>query len=352
MKYKNLGNTGLIVSELCMGTMTFGSGFHNIGQVDQKLANQMVKYAIDAGINFFDTANVYSRGESEEILGKSFRDLGIGREDVVIATKVRGPMSDAAAQNTGDFNNKGLSRKHIMASCDASLKRLGVDYIDLYQIHGWDASTPIEETLRALNDLVRDGKVRYIGCSNVAARQLAKALQISRANNWDAFVSLQAYYNVAGRDLEHELLPLCREEGLGVLPWSPLAGGFLTGKFRRNQKGPENARRAGFDFPPVDKNMAYDVVDVMEAMGKEKGASIPQMALAWLLHQPGVTSPIIGAKTMEQLGDNIKSADVQLSEEELGHISDVTQPPKLYPQWMLEFQQNRARMIREQQEAN
>ena len=194
----------------------------------------MVKCALDAGINFFDTANVYSRGESEQILGKSFKDLGIDREEVVIATKVHGPMSDAAAEGTSDFNNKGLSRKHIMASCDAGLKRLGVDYIDLYQIHGWDSITPLEETLQALDDLVRQGKVRYIGCSNIAARQLAKALQISKANNWASFISLQAYYNVAGRDLEHELLPLCREEGLGVLPWSPLAGGFLTGKFRRN----------------------------------------------------------------------------------------------------------------------
>lgn len=352
MKYKTLGNTGLTVSELCMGTMTFGSSFHNIGQVDQKLANQMVKRALDAGINFFDTANVYSRGESEQILGKSFKDLGIDREEVVIATKVRGPMSDAAAEGTGDFNNKGLSRKHIMASCDASLKRLDVDYIDLYQIHGWDSVTPLEETLLALNDLVRQGKVRYIGCSNIAARQLAKALQISKSNNWASFKSLQAYYNVAGRDLEHELLPLCREEGLGVLPWSPLAGGFLTGKFRRNQDGPNDARRKDFDFPPVDKNMAYDVVDVMEAMGKEKRASIPQMALAWLLHQPGVTSPIIGAKTMEQLEDNLKSAEVELSEEEVKHISDVTQPPKLYPQWMIEFQENRARILRERQETN
>jgi len=330
-----------------MGTMTFGSGFHNIGQVDQKLANRMIKRALDAGINFFDTANVYSRGESEQILGKSLRDLGIDREDVVIATKVRGPMSDAAAEGTGDFNNKGLSRKHIMASCDASLKRLGLDYIDLYQIHGWDAHTPIEETLRALNDLVRDGKVRYIGCSNVAARQLAKALQISKANNWAEFISLQAYYNVAGRDLEHELLPLCQEEGLGVLPWSPLAGGFLTGKYRPDQKGPDDARRTEFDFPPVDKKRAFEVVDVMESMGKNKGASIPQMALAWLLHQPGVTSPIIGAKNMDQLEDNLKSAEIELSDEEFGHISDVTQPPKLYPQWMLEFQENRSKMMRE-----
>lgn len=349
MKYRNLGNTGITVSEICMGAMTFGSSFLNIGSVDQKLADNMIKTAFDAGVNFFDTANVYSRGESEQILGKAIRNNGIGREEVVIATKVRGPMSDSASRGTGDFNNKGLSRKHIMASCDASLKRLGTDYIDLYQIHGWDPNAPIEETLRALTDLVRLGKVHYIGCSNVAARQLAKSLQLSKSNGWEEFVSLQAYYNVAGRDLEHELLPLCREEGLAVLPWSPLAGGFLTGKFRRNRQ-PEKSRRTAFDFPPVNKEEAYDVVDVMDGIAKRLDATIPQVALSWLLHQEGVTSVIIGARTMDQLRDNLDSVNVTLSADEQAAISKVTQPEKLYPQWMLEFQQNRSRMIKEMQE--
>lgn len=343
MKYKRLGNTGLKVSELCMGTMTFGAGFHNIGQVDQKLANELVKKTLDAGINFFDTANVYSRGESERILGQSLKTLNVRRDSVIVATKVRGAMSDEAAKGTGDPNNVGLSRQHIMASCDASLQRLGTDYIDLYQVHGWDATTPVEETLQALNDLVRQGKVRYIGCSNWAARQIAKAVQISKARDWASFVSLQAYYSVAGRDLEHELLPLCREEGLGVLPWSPLSGGFLSGKFRRNQDGPEDSRRSGFDFPPVDKEKGYDAIEVMDKIAKEKNSSVAQIALAWLLAQNGVTSVIIGAKKMSQLEDNLKSVEVELTDNEVAEISATTQPQKLYPQWMIEFQNSGSR---------
>lgn len=336
MKYHQLGNTGLTVSNLCLGTMTFGSSFYNIGEVDQKAANKLVKRSLDAGVNFFDTANVYSRGESEQILGKAFKDLGVDRDSVVIATKVRGPMSEAAAEGTGDFNNVGLSRKHILSSCEDSLERLGTDYLDLYQIHGWDAQTPIEETLSALNDLVRKGMVRYVGCSNLAARQIAKAIQLSKANDWEPFVSLQAYYSAAGRDLEHELLPLCREEGLGVLPWSPLAGGFLTGKFRRDQEAPEGARRKEFDFPPVDKEMGYDLVEVMDDIADAHDASIPQVALAWLLHQQGVTSVIIGAKKMSQLEDNLGSADLELTDEDLARIDEVSKPPVQYPQWMIE----------------
>lgn len=338
MKYNNLGRTGLKVSELCMGTMTFGSSFFNIGEVDQNLADKLVEKALASGINFFDTADIYSRGESEIILGQSLKTLNIRRDAVIIATKVRGPMSDEAAQGTGDPNNKGLSRQHIMASCEASLERLGVDYIDLYQVHGWDATTPMEETLRALDDLVRQGKVRYVGCSNWAARQLAKALQLSKARGWEAFVSLQAYYSVVGRDLEHELLPLCREEGLGVLPWSPLSGGFLTGKFRKGQEAPGGARRADFDFPPVDKERAYDAVEEMELIAQARDLSIPQVALAWLLHQSGVTSIIIGAKKMAQLEDNLKSVEVSLTREEIDRICATTQPPVLYPQWMIERQ--------------
>jgi aryl-alcohol dehydrogenase-like predicted oxidoreductase len=222
-----------------------------------------------------------------------------------------------------------------MESVEASLQRLDTDYIDLYQIHGVDDTTPIEETLAALNDLVRQGKVHYIGCSNLSVRQLAKAIQISKANGWATFSSLQAYYSVAGRDLEYELLPLCREEGLGVLPWSPLAGGFLTGKYRRDQEGPEGARRSEFDFPPVNKEKAYDVVEVMDDIAEYKGASIPQVALAWLLHREGVTSVIIGAKKISQLEDNLGAADVELTADEISRISEVTEPHDIYPNWMV-----------------
>ncbi|MDZ7680706.1 MAG: aldo/keto reductase [Fodinibius sp.] len=336
MKYKRLGRTGLKVSEICLGTMTFGSSFYNIGEVDLDLAKDIVKTSWEAGVNFFDTADVYSFGESERILGQAIKDLDIDRRKAVIATKVRGPMTEEAAEGTGDVNNEGLSRKHIMESVDASLERLGTDYIDLYQIHGVDKMTPIEETLAALNDLVRQGKVHYIGCSNLSVRQLAKALQISKENNWATFSSLQAYYNVAGRDLEYELLPLCREEGLGVLPWSPLAGGFLTGKYRRDEKGPEGARRTDFDFPPVDKEEAYDVVEEMDEIADSKGASIPQVALAWLLHREGVTSVIIGAKNMSQLKDNLGAAEVELTADEIARISEVTKPRDIYPNWMVQ----------------
>lgn len=336
MKYKTLGNTGLKVSELCLGAMTFGSSFYSIGEVDLDLAKKMIQTSWDAGVNFFDTADVYSKGESEQILGQALKSLGIERRKAVIATKVRGPMSEGASEGTGDVNNVGLSRKHIMESVDASLERLGTDYIDLYQIHGVDDQTPIEETLSALNDLVRMGKVHYIGCSNLSVRQLAKSLQISKANGWATFSSLQAYYSVAGRDLEYELLPLCREEGLGVLPWSPLAGGFLTGKYRRDQDDPEGSRRTEFDFPPVDKEEGYDVVEVMDEIAQKKNASIPQVALAWLLHQPGVTAPIIGAKKMSQLEDNLASAELNLSADELSQIAETTEPKSIYPQWMVE----------------
>ncbi len=335
MKYKRLGNTGLKVSEICLGTMTFGSTFYNIGEVDLDLAKKIIKKSWDAGVNFFDTADVYSWGESEKILGQALKDLNIPREQAVIATKVRGAMSEDAAEGTGDVNNAGLSRKHIMESVEASLDRLGTDYLDLYQIHGVDKETPIEETLAALNDLVRQGKVHYIGCSNLSVRQLAKSLELSKARGWASFSSLQAYYSVAGRDLEYELLPLCREEGLGVLPWSPLAGGFLTGKYRRDREAPEGSRRNEFDFPPIDKEVAYDVVEVMDEIAESKGASIPQVALSWLLHKKGVTSVIIGAKKMSQLEDNLGAAELELSDAEFNRIAEVTEPRQIYPQWMV-----------------
>lgn len=338
MKYRRLGNTGLKVSELCLGTMTFGEKFFNIAEVKEEGVNQMVARAIDAGINFFDTANVYSYGESEELTGRAIKAAGVPRESVIIATKVRGAMSEGAMAGTSDVNNVGLSRQHIMAACEQSLRRLGTDYIDLYQVHGWDIITPVEETLRALDDLVHQGKVRYIGCSNWSARHLMKALVLSQERDWARFVSLQAYYSLVGRDLEHELLPLCVEEGLGILPWSPLSGGFLTGKYRRDNPNPEGARRSGFNFPPIDEERGFDAVDALDAVAKEKNATIAQVALAWLLHQPGVASIIIGANKMSQLEDNLKSAEIELSAEEVARLSASTQPRQLYPEWMIERQ--------------
>lgn len=337
MQYRRLGNTGLKVSELCFGAMTFGSQFMNIGVVGQDGADELVSRALDAGINFFDTANVYSYGESEEILGQSLKNNDVERSSVVLATKVFGPMSEEASGGDGDVNNRGLSRQHIMAAAEASLERLGTDYIDLYQVHGWDPATPIEETLRTLSDLVRMGKVNYIGVSNWTARHIAKALEVSRAHDWEAFSSLQAYYSLVGRDLEHELLPLTREEGLGVLPWSPLSGGFLSGKYTRENQSPEGARRAEFDFPPVDER-GFDAVDELQEIASKKNASVAQVALAWLLHQEGVTSVILGANKMSQLEDNLGAVQIELTDEELSRLSATTEPPKLYPQWMLEFQ--------------
>jgi aryl-alcohol dehydrogenase-like predicted oxidoreductase len=348
MNYRLLGRTGLKVSELCLGTMTFGENFFNIAVVDQAGANTMLARALDAGINFFDTADVYSYGRSEEVLGQALKDSAVARDQVIIATKVRGAMSEAATTGTGDVNNVGLSRQHIFASIEHSLRRLGTDYVDLYQVHGWDVVTPVAETLRALDDLVRQGKVRYLGCSNWSARHLMKALCLSRAHDWAGFVSLQAYYSLVGRDLEHELVPLCREEEIGVLPWSPLSGGFLSGKYRRDDPHPEGARRTGFDFPPIDEARGFDAVDALAAIAKRKGATVAQVALAWLLAQPGVTSIIIGANKMSQLEDNLKAADLRLTHEEIEQLSRTTAPAPIYPQWMIERQnQGRAPNVEE-----
>ena len=335
MKYRPLGDTGLRVSELCLGAMTFGTGFYGIGQVDLPGATALVRRALDGGINFFDTADIYSRGESEQLLGRALADLGVPRDEVVLATKVRGPMSDAAASGAGDVNNVGLSRKHILASCDASLRRLGTDHIDLYQVHGWDSATPLEETMSALNDLVRQGKVRYAGCSNFAAWHVVKANAVARAAGGEPFRSLQAHYSLASRDLEAELVPMCAAEGLGVMVWSPLAGGFLTGKFRRDREAPGDARRAGFDFPPLDKERAYDIVDALDAMARDKGASIAQLALAWLLHQRGVSTVILGAKKLAQLDDNLGAVNVRFSPDELARLDALTRLEPRYPEWMI-----------------
>ncbi len=341
MQYVNLGKTGLKVSRLCFGAMTFGFNFRNIGAVGQEDANKMVRYAYENGINFFDTADVYSYGQSEVITGNALKQLDIPREKYVIATKVRSPLSEEAMSGKGDVNNVGLSRKHIIEACNNSLKRLKVDYIDLYQVHGWDLSSPMEEALDALDFLVKQGKVLYLGVSNWTARHIMKALYLAKANNYHTFASLQAYYSLAGRDLEHELLPLCNEEGLGVLPWSPLSGGFLTGKYTKDNPKPAGARRSEFNFPPVDER-GYDTIEVLKKISARKNVSIPQIALSWLLHQKGVTSVIIGANKMSQLEDNIKSINIQLTNEEIEELSKTTAPNKLYPQWMVEWQNNRA----------
>ncbi|NMO17677.1 aldo/keto reductase [Pyxidicoccus fallax] len=330
MNYRQLGRTGLYVSELCFGAMTFGGeGFWKaIGAQGQAEADKLVGRSLDAGINFFDTANVYSFGASETMLGKA---LGAKRSSVVLASKVRGRMGPGV-------NELGLSRGHIMDQVHASLKRLGTDYIDLYQIHGYDAVTPMDETLRALDDLVRQGKVRYLGASNLAAWQLMKALGISEHKGLARFESLQAYYTIAGRDLERELVPLMKDQHLGLMVWSPLAGGFLSGKYRRDQQGPQGARRAEFDFPPVNKERAYDIIDVMDGIAKEHDVSVARVALAWLLHQPHVTTIIIGAKTEQQLEDNLACTKLKLTPEQLAKLDAVSKLPPEYPQWMLERQ--------------
>lgn len=330
MKYKKLGRTGLLVSELCFGTMTFGGkGFWTaIGDLQQNVANDLIARALDAGVNFIDTADIYSEGESEKILGKA---LGNKRKEVVLASKVYGPMG------TGP-NDAGLSRKHIMQAVEDSLKRLNTDYLDLYQIHGFDALTPMEETMRALDDLVRSGKVRYLGCSNLAAWQIMKFLWTSDKLNLHRFESLQAYYTLAGRDLEREITPLLEDQNMGLMVWSPLAGGLLSGKFSRAGEGPENARRTDFDFPPVNKSRAFDIIDVMADIAKEKEVTIPQVAIAWLLHQKVVTSVIIGAKSVTQLDDTLKAPGVSFSSEELSLLNKVSQIPDEYPGWMLSRQ--------------
>ena len=306
--------------------MTFGGLgqiWEAIGGLDQKAADALVHRALDQGINFVDTADVYATGESETMLGRA---LGNRRHDVILATKVRGRMGNQA-------NQVGLSRLHILEAVDASLTRLGTDYIDLYQIHRSDALTNIEDTLRALDDLVRAGKVRYIGCSNLVAWQLMKALGISKAQGLERFRCTQSYYSLAGRELERETIPLLQDQGLGLLAWSPLAGGFLSGKFTR-EGGDEAARRAKFDFPPINKERAFAIVDVLGQIAKKTGASIPQMALAWILANRTVTSVIIGAKKMSQLDDNLKAVDVTLSAEDKKALDDVSALSVEYPAWM------------------
>ena len=334
MEYKTLGNTGLLVSNLCLGTMTFhgGSGFWQaIGNVDQAGADALIKASLDAGINFFDTADVYSEGESEKALGQSLRNLNIARKDVVIATKVYGRVGPGR-------NDVGASRGHIMDAVEASLRRLQTDHIDLYQIHGNDSITPVEETLRALDTLVQQGKVRYVGCSNWQAWKIAKALTISEFRNLARFDTLQAYYSIAGRDLERDIVPLLEAEKTGLLVWSPLAGGLLSGKFTRENQKPENSRRSEFDFPIVDKERTWRILDAMAPIAKAHDCSPARVALAWILTRPFVTSIIIGAKRLDQLEDNLAAGDLKLTAGEIQQLDEVSALPLEYPGWMLPFQ--------------
>ena len=332
MRYNQLGNTGLTVSELCLGPMTFGSTegrWAAMGQLDQPTADAIVKTAFEAGINFYDTANVYAEGTSEERLGQAIRNAGLAHEDVVIATKVLGPMGPGV-------NARGLSRTHIMDQVKASLRRLQTDHIDLYQVHGWDPLTPVEETVRALDDLVRQGHVRYVGVSNWAAWQIMKAHGIAKAEGLARFESLQAYYPIAGRDLERELVPMLLSERVGLMVWSPLAGGLLSGKFSREGEG--EGRRASFDFPPVDREKAFDLIDLMRPMADKRGVSVAQIALAWLLHQRVVTSVIVGVRRLDQLKDNLAAGDIELSTGELATLGEASKLAPEYPGWMLAVQ--------------
>ncbi len=333
MKYRLLGRTGLFVSEICLGTMTFGGRgvYQQIGQLGPREAAEIVRGALEGGVNFFDTADVYSEGEAERLLGQAFKELGTPRAEVVIATKVRGRTGPGP-------NDVGLSRGHIMSAVKASLARLGTDYIDLYQIHGADLLTPLDETLRALDDLVRAGLVRYIGCSNLMAWQIAKALGISATEGLARFETVQAYYSIASRDIEREIVPLMAAEQQGLMVWSPLAGGLLSGKFRRDADGPKDARRTSFDFPPVDRERAFAIVDAMRPIAERRGVSVARVALAWLLHQKATMSVIIGAKTTEQLRDNIAASDLHLSDEELAALDKASALKPEYPAWMVEWQ--------------
>jgi aryl-alcohol dehydrogenase-like predicted oxidoreductase len=334
MRYRTLGNTGLHVSEICLGTMTFGGSggmWSAIGGVDQAGADEIVRRSLDAGVNFIDTADVYSEGQSEEITGQAIRSSGRPRTAVVLATKVFGSTGQGV-------NDRGASRGHIMDGVKASLRRLGTDYIDLYQIHAFDRLTPVEETLRALDDLLRQGWVRYVGVSNWPAWQLMKALGLADRLGCSRPVSLQAYYTIAARDLERELVPLMQAEKVGLMVWSPLAGGLLTGKYTREGQGPQEARRASFDFPPVNRERVDACVDAMRPVAQAHGVSIARVALAYVLAKPFVTTVIIGARNVKQLGDNLAASELRLTAEELTMLDRVSALPAEYPGWMIEFQ--------------
>ncbi|ASS47262.1 MAG: aldo/keto reductase [Candidatus Fluviicola riflensis] len=332
MKYNLYGNTGLVVSELCLGTMTFGGEgiWKAIGMLQQAEVNQIVKSAVDAGINFIDTANIYSYGESERLLGNAIRELGLDRNELIIASKVRGRMGEGQ-------NNAGLSRLHIFQSVEASLRRLQMDYLDILYVHGVDPLTPVEQTMRALNDLVVAGKVRYIAVCNWPAWMVMKAQGIARLNGWHTFEGLQYFYSVGGRDIEREILPMAKDQNLAVMPWSPLAGGFFSGKYTRDEATGQN-RRDNFDFPPINKDKGYDIIDILREISEIHQTTVAQVSLAWIRLQQGVTSTIIGAKTVQQLLDNCASVNLELSTEELSRIDAASALSSEYPGWMVERQ--------------
>ena len=327
MEYRTLGASGLRVSVLTMGTMTFGGRgqFQQVGSTDVDEARLQIDLCLEAGVNLIDTADVYSGGVSEEIVGQAIKGR---RDEVLLASKVRMPMGDGP-------NDAGLSRHHVISGCEASLRRLGTDHLDLYQVHEWDGQTPLEETLDALDLLVRSGKVRYIGASNYAAWQMMKALGVSERGSLPRFVSQQIYYSLQAREAEYELVPLAVDQGIGVLVWSPLAGGLLSGKYRRNQQAPAGSRHlTEWNEPPVyDQERLYDTIEVLVAIGAEHGVSAARVALAYLLGKPAVTSLVVGARTREQLADNLAAADLVLSAEEHARLDEVSRPPLLYPYW-------------------
>jgi aryl-alcohol dehydrogenase-like predicted oxidoreductase len=333
MKFNQLGKTGVLVSELCFGTMTFGGKgyWEAIGKLPENEVTLLIKTAIDKGINFIDTANAYSEGLSEMLLGKALKSLGISRQTVVIATKVRLRMGAGA-------NQVGLSRLHISDSVNDSLQRLNLSHIDLLYIHGVDPLTPIEETMRGLEDVVRSGKVRYLGISNHPAWMVMKANSIAEKMGWTKFVASQNFYSIASRDIEREIVPMALSEGMGIMPWSPLAGGFLSGKFTRDKELAGDSRRDTFDFPPVNKVKAYDIIDVMAQIGKNHNVSVARVALSWLLTKPGVTSIIIGARKPEQLLDNIECTRLQLTNEDLAELETISCLVPEYPAWMVNRQ--------------
>jgi Predicted oxidoreductases (related to aryl-alcohol dehydrogenases) len=333
MRYRMLGNTGFYVSEICLGTMTFGGTgfFEQVGKVDQKAATELVARALEAGVNFIDTADVYSTGLSEQILGQALKDIGVKRSDVVIATKVYGRMSASP-------NNAGASRGHILDAVQESLERLQTDHIDLYQIHAQDLVTPVEEVMSTLNDLVRRGIIRYAGVSNWQAWRIMKAQGAAEKHGWEKLQSLQAYYSIAGRDLERDVQPMLEDQKMGLMVWSPLAGGILSGKFSRDGEGPQGARRSNFDFPPVDKEHAFTLVDAMREIGAKYGASPARVALAWVLTRPFVTTVITGVKTLAQLDDNLAAAGLVLAPEDIARLDALSALKPEYPGWMVERQ--------------
>lgn len=333
MKYNQLGKTGILVSELCLGTMTFGGHgeWESVGKLQKEDVNKVIKYAFEKGINFFDTANAYSKGMSEKLLGESFKSLGINRQEIIVATKVRLRMGSGV-------NQVGLTRNHIIYSVDDSLERLGMSHIDLLYIHGVDPLTPIEETMRGLEEVTKSGKVRYLGISNYPAWMIMKANAFAEKMGWNKFEALQHYYTIANRDIEREIVPMALSEGLGLMPWSPLAGGFLSGKYRRDKEKVGNSRRDNFDFPPINKEKAYDIIDVMVKIGDKYKVSAARVALAWMLKKPSVTSIIIGAKNENQLMDNIASTKLMLNEDEMKELEAISELPSEYPGWMIDKQ--------------